>query len=423
MSNTLAIAATTATLRNVLLTRIKALDATLSELEVTTQPLDLARKDLLKPQLNIFLYHTALNAGWRNMDLPNQSKPGERGVPPLALNLYYMITAYATDNNDDKDGQQSSHRVLCAAMSVLHDYPILVRADIEAALTDNDLALQLERVRVTPQPLSVDEIYKLWTAYQAPYRISAAYELTVTLIDSSVAAKSAPPVLKRGEHDRGVFALTGAAPQLNSLQVAGKQPAARLGEELILLGDNLRAAGTIARFDGLRFKARIELTPQATDASGQLSLRLPASGPAPGDPDAYVRWAPGLYALSLVTSLPETPDLSSNQIGFALAPVITVSPLAVNTGAFTLTITCAPQLRDGQQIRLIFGDRQAGPASFTQGVTSADPSTLTFDLDVADSGTYLVRLRVDGVDSVASTYTGNPPVLGFDVQQQVKVLP
>ncbi|QGZ38232.1 uncharacterized protein DUF4255 [Pseudoduganella flava] len=427
MSNTLAIAATTATLRKVLLQRIGDLDATLkSDLTVTTQPLDLvhqARKDTTPPQLNIFLYHTALNAGWRNTDLPDRSRPGERGIPPLALNLYYMITAYATNNNDDKDGDESSHRVLCAAMSVLHDYPVLSRADIEAALDGNDLARQLERVRVTPQPLSVDEIYKLWTAYQAPYRISAAYEATVTLVDSRLTQQAAPPVLKRGKEDRGVFSMLGAAPRIDAVRIPGRQNAARLGEEVLLLGEHLSAAGAVVRFDGMRFPARIELPPVAGDTPGQLAVRLPASGPAPADPDAYVRWAPGFYALSLVQTVPDGPALASNQVGFALAPVITVAPLTVAAGPFTLTVTCAPQLRDGQQVRLIFGDRQAAPASFTQGADSSAPSTLTFDLDVADSGTYLVRLRVDGVDSVAVVYTGTPPVPGFDPQQQVTVQP
>jgi hypothetical protein len=427
MSNTLAIAAATATLRKVLETRVKALDAILAtDLLVTTQPLDLvqqARKDLTPPQLNLFLYHTALNAGWRNTDLPTQSRQGERGIPPLALNLYYMITAYANNNNEDKDGHHTSHRVLCAAMSVLHDYPVLTRADIDGALDGNNLSQQLERIRVAPQPLSVDEIYKLWTAYQAPYRISAAYELSVTLIDSSLSARAAPPVLKRGKEDQGVFALLGAAPQLSAMQIPGKQPAARLGDDVLLLGDNLSAAGATVRFDGLRTRSRIELTPRATGVSGQLAVRLPPSGAAPDDPDAYARWAPGLYALSLVTTLPQTPEFSSNQLGFALAPVITVTPLSVGAGDFTLTVTCAPQLREGQQIQLIFGDAQVAPASFTQGVGSSVPSQLRFDLSVTTPGTYLVRLRVDGVDSIATVFSGTPPLPAFDLQQQVQVQP
>jgi hypothetical protein len=181
MSNPLAIAAATATLRSVLLERIGEHDARLAGgLIVTSQPLDLvhlARKDATPAQLNLFLYHAAPNAGWRNTDLP------AHGSAPLALNLYYLISACATSDNDDTDGDPSSHRVLGAAMSVLHDCPILGRADIDAALEGHELARQLESLRITPQPLSVDQICKLWIACQAPFRICAAYEVSVTPVE------------------------------------------------------------------------------------------------------------------------------------------------------------------------------------------------------------------------------------------------
>ena len=67
MSNVLAIAATTRTLRNLLLAQVPALDAELSDLEVTLQPPDVARKGISKAQLNLFLYQVVANAAWRNL--------------------------------------------------------------------------------------------------------------------------------------------------------------------------------------------------------------------------------------------------------------------------------------------------------------------------------------------------------------------
>ena len=423
MSTALAIAAATATLQSMLLKKMLALDPDLMELgnlEVTAQPPDLARKGV-NPQLNVFLYHTALNAGWRNQDAPNQSKPGERGLPPLALNLYYMITAYAAQDNDN--ATQSSHRVLCSAMSVLHDNPVLTKAEIETALPNSGLAQQLERVRITPQPLSVDEIYKLWTAYQSPYRISAAYELTVALVESQLSARAAPPVLRRGAADQGVFALASGAPQLLALRAPLKQSASRLGEDLILIGTNLSALGTRVRFDGLRVDAAVTLIPVAGAAPDQLLVHLPASGAAPDDPQALVRWAPGFYALSLETSLPDTPVFSSNQIGFALAPAITVSPLTAVPGDILLSVSCKPQLRPRQKVWLVFGDRQVAPDSLTDAPDASSPSRLTFKLSNVKQGTYLVRLRVDGVDSIPVLSSGMPPLAQFDPNQQVTVQP
>jgi hypothetical protein len=148
MSNTLAIAATTSTLRNLLLASIPLLDLDLSDPEVTIAPPDLPRKGIAKAQLNLFLYQTVVNAAWRNLDMPRQVRPGE--VAPLALNLHYLVTAYGRGETDN-DG--TSHRVLSGAMSVLHDHPVLGQSEIAASLPNNDLAEQFERLRITPLQL------------------------------------------------------------------------------------------------------------------------------------------------------------------------------------------------------------------------------------------------------------------------------
>ena len=160
MSNSLAIAATTATIRNLLLTQMSQRDSDLSDLQVTTQPPDLARKGITTSQLNLFLYVTMINGAWRNMDMPRQVRPGEVASPPLALNLHYLITAYG---RGDTDNEAVSHRVLGGAMSVLHDHPVLGRDEIALALAGNDLGDQFERLRITPITTPLDEMSKLWT--------------------------------------------------------------------------------------------------------------------------------------------------------------------------------------------------------------------------------------------------------------------
>jgi len=37
-------------------------------------------------------------------------------------------------------------------------------------------------------------------------------------------------------------------------------------------------------------------------------------------------------------------------------------------------------------------------------------------------GSYIVRLRVDGIDSLPITVSGSPPKLGFDANQTVTVV-
>ena len=86
MSNALAIAAVTATLHAILGQGVAA-DTDLNDTTVTTLPPDKARGTVTTNQLNLFLYQILPNAAWRNMTVPQQVRPGETGMPPLALTL------------------------------------------------------------------------------------------------------------------------------------------------------------------------------------------------------------------------------------------------------------------------------------------------------------------------------------------------
>ncbi|TFV94912.1 DUF4255 domain-containing protein, partial [Oxalobacteraceae bacterium OM1] len=108
MSDARAIAAVTATMRHLLTKPVQDLLGNLSDLLVSSQPLDLARKGETRPaQINIFLYQHMVNAAWRNNDMPRQALPGETAFPPLALNLHYLVTAYGRGDNDNDDSAAS----------------------------------------------------------------------------------------------------------------------------------------------------------------------------------------------------------------------------------------------------------------------------------------------------------------------------
>ena len=239
MSNSLSVSAITETLRNLLTQGTRDNPPGTA---VTTRPPDKARVNNTGNQLNVFLYQTALNAAWSNADMPNQVKPGETGAPPLPLNLYYLLTAYGEDDNDDL-----GHRVLGRAMSILHDHPVLssddIRLSVDAAdLPKFNLQHQLEGIRISYQPMSLDEMSKLWTAFQTGYRISAAYEVAVVLIDSQRPTRSPLPVLRQGDQDRGPASqpdLTPPFPELFHVQPPDPRYSAELGDTLTLVGHHL----------------------------------------------------------------------------------------------------------------------------------------------------------------------------------------
>jgi hypothetical protein len=407
MSNSLAIAAVTATLRNLLFQEITP-DPDLADTTVTTQPPDEARDGNNNAnQINLFLYQTVPNAALRNMDMPRQVKPGETGQPPLALNLYYLITAYGRNNDD-----VFSHRLLGRAMSILHDHPLLGAAEIEAALPGNDLHEQVERVRITPQPLSMDELSKVWMTFQTQYRISAAYQVSVVLIESTRPAKTPLPVLTRGPGDEGVVAqpdLTPPFPTLESVHSLNQQPSARLGDVLTLSGHHLEGDSVVVRFTNPRLAALIQVAPLAGGTATEITVQLP---------DDPANWPAGFYTLAAVVSRTGEPDRSTNELSFSLAPrILSIAPDPAArdpSGDVTLTVTCSPEVRPEQRAALLLGDREilAQPHP-------AQTGTLTFLVTSAPTGEHFVRLRVDGVDSLLVDRTVTPPV--FDQTQKVTI--
>jgi hypothetical protein len=411
VSNSLAIAAVTATLRNLLDTKINAslvddpaTDPGLAGTSVSTKALDKARSGAGN-QVNLFLYQTATNAAWQNMDLPQQTKPNEQGRPPLALVLHYLVTAYGSGDDD-----QMSHRLLGRAMSVLYDHALLGPSELQAALAGNDLGDQVERVRIAPLALSVEEISKLWTVFQAPYRISAAYQVSAVLIDSTAPTKAALPVLKRGSDNRGVLSqssLDSPFPYLTAIGLPAGQPNLRLGQSVQLLGAKLSGTAQGILLQHSRWDAAVEVPITGTPTDTELDAVLPN---VPG------AWPAGLYLASALVQRPsETYRRSTNDLPLMVAPTITSAlPLTAAVGA-TLALSCSPEVLPSQRASLFVGDREI-PAQAHPTQTA----NLSFLLPPDLAGPYFLRLRVDGVDSqLVLDYTAATPA--FDSLQKVTI--
>lgn len=414
MSNPLAIAAVTATLRNLLLQGLTD-DGFGDNVSVTTQPLDKARDNNTNRgnQVNLFLYQTQLSPAWRNMDMPGQVKSGETSYSPLALNLYYLLTAYGPENDDvDLFG----HQLLGRAMSILHDNPVLRTAQIENALPDTDLHRQLERVRITPQPMSLEDLSKLWTTFQTQYRTSTTYEVSVVLIESKRPTRTPLPVLQRGRTDQGVDMIASPSPSLRQVRSANQKPAAELGDLLTLMGEQLDSSDTLTvQFRHSLLTAPLSLIPLPERKASELQVQLPD----PVDtPEVASAWPAGFFTLSLLVQRPNLLTWTTNEIPLVLAPRITTnSPAVASPGAIPeapqgdvpVTLTCIPQVRPEQRVLLLFGDRQIPVQSISTPANSSAPTTLTFLVENAHPGTYILRLRVDGVDSIPIDFTTRPP--------------
>ena len=408
MSNAQVIAATTATLRQLLMDGVPRRDPAIANVSVTTVPLDRVGSDMTRPALNLFLYQAALNAAWRNR-APSHARPGESPPPPLALNLHYLLTAYGQVDVQQGDFGQ---RVLGAAVSVFHDHPVLGTDEIVGALAQNPALRQVERVRISALPMTLEELSKLWTTFQTNYRTSMAYEVSVVLIESDLPATTPLPVLRRGDADRGPVAVASPLPSLSGARPPNGQAAVRPGETLTLEGRYLEADGLLVRISGSLLAAPVTLPPEAGRRADRIAVKLPAVA----DPGVMDAWAPGFYTVAVVAHRPGLPALASNAVSFALAPVITLSQTTPPAGALALVVSCSPRVREGQQVTLLFGDTPVAEGQRTLPADTTLPTTSQFDVDGLSGESRVVRLRVDGVDSIPVSAAD---ASAFDPQQTV----
>jgi hypothetical protein len=444
MSNALALAAVTAVLKNLLDNAL--IDRSVSAavggtITVSALPPDrIEVGDEEQPRLNLFLYQVTPNPALRNLDLPSRDIRGRRtSNPPLALDLYYLLTAYSALDFE-------TEILLGYAMQMLHETPVLTREAIRrtlappspvdgsgilppavGALAASDLADQVEMVKVSPYQMNTEEMSKLWTAFQARYRPSVAYVATVVLIESQLPTRATLPVLTRGEpdiatgKDRGVVVQASLLPPYPAIDAAtppDEQLAVRMGEVLTITGRMLEADSVMVRFTHLRSEGVIELEPEPGAAAGRLEVTIPPDPPLdpqpdPGSPLHPESWRAGLYAVAMVLRNPGDTDRVTNALPVVLAPRLTdIAAAPAADDAVTVTVEISPPVHIGQQVRLLAGTREV-PAEPLGAVSS----TLEFTSAQLTPGAQWIRLRVDEAESLLIDRTARPPA--FDATQEV----
>jgi hypothetical protein len=112
-----------------------------------------------------------------------------------------------------------------------------------------------------------------------------------------------------------------------------------------------------------------------------------------------------------VTDAPGTPasrTRTSNQVPLAIAPTITSTfPVSakITGGNATVNLSFMPNILPEQAAFLLLGDREIAAAPRTAAVRK-----LQFPITNATPGEHVVRLRVDGADSLLVDRSGDRPV-------------
>ena len=133
-----------------------------------TNPTQTARET--DKRLSLWLYRITENEFVKNQPALRRNGEDTLTDPPLALNLFYLITPFAPAQQPDGD-----HLLLGATMQALYDHAIM---PLQAA------GPVYEELRVILCRVTLEELTRIWEALREPYRLSLCYQLRVTRIDS-----------------------------------------------------------------------------------------------------------------------------------------------------------------------------------------------------------------------------------------------
>ena len=405
MSSALAIPGVTAVLRHELYLLYNG-QPSLPEVKVSAKAPDVVQNeigngDTDRLQVNLFLHQVTPNAGWHNAGLPSLGPDGRTvlSTPPVALDLHYLLTAYAFEDSH-------AEALLGYAVAFLHDNPVLLRGQITSALAalppnafcdamrSSGLANQVEMIKITPATLGREEMAWLWTALKADYRPTFPFQVSVVLIESQNTASSGLPVLER--HIRVRPDLSSPVPTLAVANPPKGQPAACLGDVVVVEGTNLSDVKSVLLTSARQqIQQTITITPPLTRGSFQFQV-------APSD------LPPGFYVLTATAVSPGGRTHITNGVPLAIAPQIVPSsvPGMLNAGmSVAVAIQCTSPLRAGQDVSLLIGNQQASADHFT----APDSPSFIFESLQPTAGPVPLRLRVDGVDSPCIDFTQSPP--------------
>lgn len=139
--------------------------------------------------VSLFLYNVAVSTARRN--LPAKVLPdGRRVLPPLPLDLFYLLTPWAKTAT-------MQHRLLGWAMRVLDDTPTLPASLLNHYGPEPDTFRADETVTLVNQPITLQDIYNIWEINKQNVQVSVAYVARVIPIESSITETEGPPVQTR----------------------------------------------------------------------------------------------------------------------------------------------------------------------------------------------------------------------------------
>lgn len=132
------------------------------------------------PLLSLYCYQVVPNASLRNQ--PHRQIGDHLRHPPLALDLHYLLTPLASTPGDSLALLGRAAQILAAA------------SPITAPFLASDLQPTGTELRIELDPVPLEELTRLWSAFNQAYHLSLAYRAQYVAIDSVRPPLDGPPV-------------------------------------------------------------------------------------------------------------------------------------------------------------------------------------------------------------------------------------
>jgi hypothetical protein len=261
---------------------------TAGDAEVTLLPPGINLPSLLG--VNLYLYRVSESPFLRNQNWPGDRVTPPSGQPALGLMLSYLLTPLSTPpGNSDLTGDDA-HKMLGLAMLTLQENPFLNDVhlpdfDADAELPDY-IRNSFDKIKITLVPASLEELSRIWSTINQPYRLSVVYEVSLVELTPT----PPPPVGGGIVQTTGVNVVTLDPPRLTAL--TPEQGALARVVAGALQSNTLRIDGFGMLFPGQTptvqvggQAAALQSSPTPTDRS--LTATLPATPDA--GPQADVR--------------------------------------------------------------------------------------------------------------------------------------
>ncbi|MDO8586995.1 MAG: DUF4255 domain-containing protein [Armatimonadota bacterium] len=373
---------------------------------VTANPPDIGDSD--NPfWISLYLFHVSQDKFQRNplIDRGSQTASGKQ-LQPLALDLYYLVTAHC-DGNSILEQQAMS-----TVLKYFHDHPT-IQVNSLGPPKDFFVTMEIE---------TADELGRLWQATTKPLRLSVVYKVSVVFMTPErppeAAKKPTAWTVEAGPTDLssadavqviGTFRrVTYTGPDNNPRAYELSPATATPDASFLLYGLNLGAQGKsdnvyLLRPDGSEQNVTAEWVDAHASTKDRFSLTIPRAN-AP---------SPGVYQLLAGNDLPngDAKAVRSNATPFSIAALVDAAggPIAggdpIRIGGWGFAGGKAEVLLGTVPLSEGTGANDPRPGQFKV----IDDATILFRVPPGlSAGLHAVRIRVSGVESVPAQWVELP---------------